>query len=180
MLIMGAQAYTKAGGDEMRIRCKGPDIGVAVPKFTVPLMLASLALCATARAQSPAKPAAKPAPYTGADYSGSYQCTGKDAADGDFTGKITLTLNRKQSSGNYGAYDFRLEAPPFGVYLGEAAAQGRQMAMRFANTDQKDKDYGTGIASFSKGKGGKWRFSSYYYEPEYKGGNYGTENCVQQ
>jgi len=51
--------------------------------------------------------------------------------------------------------------------------------MRFANTDQKDKDYGTGIATFSRAKG-KWKFSSYYYEPEYKGGNYGTEECVQQ
>jgi len=157
-----------------------------VPKFSASfmlaaLMLAPLALCGGAHAQTPAQASpAKPAPYTGPDYSGSYQCTGKDAADGGFTGKITLTLNRKQSSGAYGAYDFRLEAPPFGVYLGEAAAQGRQMAMRFANTDPKDKDYGTGIASFSKGKGGKWRFSSYYYEPEYKGGNYGTETCVRQ
>jgi len=117
--------------------------------------------------------------YTGPDYSGTYQCTGKDKADGDFTGKVTLTLNRKQSTGGYGAYDFTLEAPPFGKYVGEAAAQGRQMAMRFANTDQKDKDYGTGIATFSRAKG-KWKFSSYYYEPEYKGGNYGTEECVQQ
>lgn len=157
---------------------------IAVP-LAVPLAVAACLFAPLAHAQAPAgaaKPpaAAKPAPYTGADYSGTYQCTGKDAADGDFTGKITLTLNRKQSGGAYGAYDFRLEAPPFGVYLGEAAAQGRQMAMRFANTDPKDKDYGTGIATFTRGKGGKWRFSSYYYEPEYKGGNHGTETCVQQ
>lgn len=158
-------------------------------KTAFPFALAAFFFASFAHAQAPAVPpapapakpaAAKPVPYSGPDYSGTYQCTGKDAADGDFSGKIILTLNRKQSSGPYGAYDFRLEAPPFGVYLGEAAAQGRGMAMRFANTDPKDKDYGTGIASFTRGKGGKWRFSSYYYEPEYKGGNYGTETCVQQ
>lgn len=128
-----------------------------------------------------AKPAAKPAPkpYTGPDYSGTYQCTGTDRADGDFTGKVTLTLNRAQSTGTYGAYDFKLEAPPFGLYLGEAAAQGRQMAMRFANTDQKEKDYGTGIATFSRNAQGRWMFRSFYYEPEYKGGNNGVEACVR-
>ena len=27
---------------------------------------------------------------------------------------------------------------------------------------------------------GKWSFSKYYYEPEFKGGNYGTETCRQR
>lgn len=142
-----------------------------------------LALClviptGAALAQTPAS-AATPK-YTGPDYSGVYTCTGEDKADGKFTGKVTLTLVRAQSTGVYGAYNFKLEAPPFGVYLGEGAAQGRQMAMRFANTDQKDKDYGTAIATFSRTRAGKWLFRSYYYEPEYKGGNHGTEECVRQ
>lgn len=144
-----------------------------------------LALClvtstgaALAQSQTPA-PAATPK-YTGPDYSGVYACTGEDQADGKFTGRVTLTLVRAQSTGPYGAYDFKLEAPPFGVYLGEAAAQGRQMAMRFTNTDQKDKDYGTAIATFSRNRAGKRMFRSYYYEPEYKGGNHGTEECVRQ
>lgn len=123
---------------------------------------------------------ARAAPYTGPDYSGVYDCTGEDAHDGKFTGRATLTLVRAQSSGINGAYDFKLEAPPFGVYPGEAAAQGAVMAIRFANTDPKTQDYGTGIATFKKNKGAKWTFHNYYYEPAYKGGNYGTEDCVQR
>lgn len=155
-------------------------------KLLASLLLALLPLAALA--QTPAAPAAPPAdkpptppaPYTGPDYSGTYDCTGEDSHDGKFTGTATLALVRAQSSGTYGAYDFRLEAPPFGAYTGEAAAQGRAMAMRFANTDPKDKDYGTGIATFSRTRAGKWRFSSYYYEPAYKGGNFGTETCVRK
>jgi hypothetical protein len=143
---------------------------IALPLFTL----------MPAGAQAQDKPPTPPAPYTGPDYSGTYDCAGEDSHDGKFTGTATLTLVRAQSSGTYGAYDFRLEAPPFGAYTGEAAAQGRTMAMRFANTDPKDKDYGTGIATFSRTKAGKWRFSSYYYEPAYKGGNFGTENCVRK
>jgi len=149
------------------------------------LLLALLPL--SALAQTPAVPAAPstekpptpPAPYTGPDYSGTYDCSGEDSHDGKFTGTATLTLVRAQSSGPHGAYDFKLEAPPYGVYLGEAAAQGRNMAMRFANTDAKTQDYGTAIATFSR-KAGKWTFSSYYYEPAYKGGNFGSETCVRR
>lgn len=130
-------------------------------------------------APSTEKPPTPPAPYTGPDYSGTYDCSGEDSHDGKFTGTATLTLVRAQSSGPHGAYDFKLEAPPYGVYLGEAAAQGRNMAMRFANTDAKTQDYGTAIATFSR-KAGKWTFSSYYYEPAYKGGNFGSETCVRR
>jgi hypothetical protein len=54
------------------------------------------------------------------------------------------------------------------------------MAIHFANTDPSTLDYGTGIARFTKGKGGKWSFSKFYYEPAYKGGNHGLETCTQQ
>jgi hypothetical protein len=31
-----------------------------------------------------------------------------------------------------------------------------------------------------KGKGGKWTFHKYYYEPEFKGGNFGVEDCTHR
>jgi hypothetical protein len=148
--------------------------------LALPIAPAALAQTAAPAAAPADKPPTPPAPYTGPDYSGTYVCTGEDSHDGKFTGTATLTLVRAQSSGPHGAYDFRLEAPPYGVYLGEAAARGPSMAMRFANTDPKDKDYGTAIATFSRTRAGKWRFSSYYYEPAYKGGNFGTETCVRR
>ena len=38
--------------------------------------------------------------------------------------------------------------------------------------------FGTGIANFSKNKAGKWSFKKFYYEPEFKGGNFGIETCA--
>jgi hypothetical protein len=54
------------------------------------------------------------------------------------------------------------------------------MAIHFALTDPATRDFGTGIASFRKGRNGRWTFRKYYYEPEFKGGNHGTEACVQR
>ena len=122
---------------------------------------------------------AKPG-FTGQDFSGVYDCTGDDAHEGKYKGTVTLTLNRNQSVGQYGAYDFKLEVPDFGVYLGEAAADGHNMALHFALTDQKTRDYGTGIATVRMNKQGRLSFRKFYYEPEYKGGNHGTEDCVRR
>jgi len=122
---------------------------------------------------------AKPA-FIGSDYSGIYDCTGIDNHEGKYTGVVTLALIPAQSINQYGAYSFKLEVPGFGSYPGQAAANGKQMAIHFALTDQSTKDYGTGIASFKKNKRGKWSFSKFYYEPEFKNGNYGTEDCVQR
>lgn len=116
--------------------------------------------------------------FTGQDYSGVYDCTGNDSHEGPYKGTVTMALDRKQSAGNYGAYQFKLEVPGFGTYLGQAAAEGDKVAMHFALTDPKTKDYGTGIATMKKDKSGRWSFHKYYYEPEFKGGNYGTEDCV--
>ena len=85
-----------------------------------------------------------------------------------------------QSTGRFGAYDFKLEVPGYGTYPGQAAAEGNKMGIHFALTDQTTKDFGTGIATFIKNKHGKWSFTKFYYEPEFKGGNYGTEACVQR
>ena len=120
---------------------------------------------------------ARPA-FTGPDFSGTYDCTGNDDHEGKYTGTVTLRLVPAQSFGEYGAYNFKLEVPGYGSYPGQAAARGKQMAIHFALTDQSTKDYGTGIASFSKGKNGKWSFHKFYYEPEFKGGNFGLEDCV--
>lgn len=122
---------------------------------------------------------AKPA-FTGQDFSGVYDCTGDDSHEGKYTGTVTMELVRSQSLNNYGAYKFKLEVSNYGTYLGQAAAHGTNVAMHFALTDQSTKDYGTGIASFKKNKAGKWSFSKFYYEPDFKGGNYGTEECAQR
>jgi hypothetical protein len=98
--------------------------------------------------------------------------------EGKYTGTVTMELVPSQSLNNYGAYKFKLEVPNYGTYLGQAAAHGNNVAMHFALTDQSTKDYGTGIANFKKNKVGKWSFSKFYYEPEFKGGNYGTEECT--
>jgi len=122
---------------------------------------------------------AKPA-FTGQDFSGVYDCTGDDSHEGKYTGTVTMELVRSQSLNNYGAYKFKLEVPNYGTYSGQAAAHGTNVAMHFALTDQSTKDYGTGIANFKKNKTGKWSFSKFYYEPEFKGGNYGTEECTRR
>jgi hypothetical protein len=121
---------------------------------------------------------AKPA-FSGPDLSGIYDCQGDDSHEGKYSGTVTLQLVPSQSLNQYAAYKFKLEVPEYGTYLGQAAANGTQVAMHFALTDQSTKDYGTGIASFKKNKAGKWSFSKFYYEPEFKGGNYGTEECTQ-
>ena len=123
---------------------------------------------------------AAPPPYAGPDFSGTYDCTGEDSKEGPYKGTVTLSLVRAQSTGAYGAYDFKLEVPGYGAYPGEAAAHGMEMAIHFANTDPQTKDFGTGIARFSRNQGGKWTFHKYYYEPQFKGGNFGTEDCVHR
>ncbi len=120
---------------------------------------------------------AKPV-FTGQDYSGVYECTGVDAHEGKYTGTVTMKLVPEQSQGDHGAYKFKLEVPGFGAYLGHAVSEGNKLAIYFALQDQSTKDYGTGIATMKKAKNGKPSFSKVYYEPEYKGGNTGTEECV--
>lgn len=133
------------------------------------------AVAALAAGSAGARPA-----FSGPDFSGTYECTGNDDHEGKYTGTVTLELVPAQSFGEYGAYHFKLEVPGYGTYPGQAAAHGKQAAIHFALTDQATKDYGTGIASFSKNKAGKWTFHKYYYEPEFKGGNFGVEDCVQR
>lgn len=129
--------------------------------------------CAHAQTQAPA-------PFNAPDFSGTYDCKGHDKSEGAYTGTVTLTLVPAQSTGPYGAYDFKLEVPGFGSYPGEAAAHGLDMAIHFANTNAETRDFGTGIARFKHGLDGKWTFHKFYYEPQFKGGNHGKEECVQR
>lgn len=116
--------------------------------------------------------------FTAQDYSGIYECTGNDAHEGKYTGTVTLKLKPAHSYSEYASYDFKLEVPGFGAYLGHAAGSGNVLAMHFALQDQTTKDFGTGVAKFSKNKQGKLSFHKFYFEPEFKGGNTGTEDCV--
>jgi hypothetical protein len=125
-------------------------------------------------------PAFAAQPFTGKDYSGVYDCTGDDAKEGEYTGTVTLRLNEKQSSGAYGAYDYKLVVPDYGTYPGQAVSLGKTLAIHFALTDSRSKDYGTGIATVKKNKQGKLTFHKFYYEPEFKGGNKGVEDCVRR
>jgi len=120
-----------------------------------------------------------PLPFTGIDYSGVYDCKGVDSHEGEYTATVTLTRNKAQSSGAFGAYEFRMEVPNYGTYLGQAVSNGRHIAIHFALTDPAPKDYGTGLA-IATPKGKKQSFRKFYYEPEFKGGNFGNEECVQR
>lgn len=143
------------------------------------LLFALSCLAATSAFAAPA-PADFPPPFKGPDLSGVYDCQGDDRHEGKYTGTVTIEINREQSTGAYAGYRFQLDVPGYGSYLGHAASRGLQMGIHFALTDQGTKDYGTGIATFHKTKQGKWAFEKYYYEPEFKGGNFGIETCVQR
>ncbi|MEC5384996.1 hypothetical protein VVD49_04635 [Uliginosibacterium sp. H3] len=123
---------------------------------------------------------ANAASFSGPDYSGVYDCKGVDQHEGPYSGTVTLVRNVAQSSGEYGAYDFKLEVPGYGTYPGQAVSLGKQLAIHFALTDPTPKDYGTGIATVFKDKQGRVGFRKFYYEPEFKGGNSGTETCVRR
>jgi hypothetical protein len=123
---------------------------------------------------------AQAAPFNGQDFSGVYQCTGDDAHEGKYTGTVTMQLKPEHSRDKYASYDFKLEVPGYGTYLGHAAANGNHVAMHFALQDQSTRDFGTGIATIKKNKQGKWSFHKFYFEPEFKGGNTGVEDCVKQ
>lgn len=114
------------------------------------------------------------------DYSDVYDCTGDDAHEGQYTGTVTMQLIPAHTKGTYASYDFKLEVPEYGTYLGHAAAHGNMAAMHFALTDPSTKDFGTGIAQFDRNKHGKLAFHKFYFEPEFKGGNTGLEDCIRR
>lgn len=118
-------------------------------------------------------------PFTGTDYSGSYQCKGVDSHIGPFEGVVDMKLNPKQSTGEHGAYRFTLTLVDNSRYDGFAAAHSNSLAMYFAHQDPSLKDYGIGIAKITSTPDGKTSFTKYYYGPEYEGGGHGFETCVK-
>lgn len=142
-------------------------------KFTV-LFFFSICLILSQVAYSETK-------FQGPDFSGQYTCVGDDFKEGKYQGLVTIKLIPQHSTQTYGAYQFELSVAGFGKYPGHAAAFQHTMAIYFANTQHdKNHDFGTGIANFSKNAKGKWTFKKFYYEPEFKGGNHGFETCTQQ
>jgi hypothetical protein len=144
------------------------------------LKIACLIVGVSAILSIPAWAADNPKSHTRDDLSGIYSCTGNDGHDGKYTATATLKLDRKNSHAHYASYAFTLQAEAYGKYLGTAVARGDIMAVTYANTSPKMKtDYGTGLATISS-KNGKISFHKFYYEPEYKGGNTGTEDCTKR
>lgn len=142
------------------------------PAFLSAFALVALLQACTAHAALPA--------FNGPDFSGTYDCTGQDHHEGPYTGTVTLERVAAQSTGAHGAYTFSLDVPGYGIYRGHAASRGRQMAIHFALPDQSTRDYGTGIAHFERSRSGQWRFRKFYYEPEFKDGNHGFEDCLRR
>ncbi len=120
------------------------------------------------------------------DMSGVYACTGDDAHEGKYTGTVTMKLRPEHSKGQDASYDFQLEVPDYGTYQGHAAVNGMHAAMHFALPAEngvyggKTQDFGTGIATFKKNAKGQLTFRKFYFEPAFKGGNTGVEECVRK
>ena len=127
----------------------------------------------------PAWAAQAPAAFTGTDYSGRYECIGKDSHIGGFKGVVDMTLNAEQSTGKYGAYNFVLTLEDKSRYDGFAAGTSDSLAIYFAHTDPSLKAYGVGVAQVVSTPEGKVSFTKYYYGPEYSGGGHGMEHCVK-
>ena len=101
-------------------------------KYLVFIIAMLVSMNALAGSKLPAK--------TYQDYSGVYTCTGDDAHEGKYTGTVTMKLKPEHSHDSYASYDFKLEVPGYGTYLGHAAANGDNVAMHFALQYQGTKD----------------------------------------
>jgi hypothetical protein len=134
---------------------------------------------AIAITSAPVWAAQPPVPFTGSDYSGRYECSGKDSHSGSYKGTVDMKLNTEQSSGKYGAYSFTMILEDKSRYDGFAAATSDMLAIYFAHTDPALKDYGVGLAQLVPTAKGKVSFTKYYYGPEYEGGGHGMEYCVK-
>ncbi len=113
------------------------------------------------------------------DHSGTYDCKGVDAAEGPYTATVTLAAVPAHSQGPWRAYAFTMEVPNFGTYRGEAVARGAQLAIHFGLEDPASTDRGTGLATVTR-RAGRTVFTKFYFQPSYKGGNHGTEECVRR
>ncbi len=116
--------------------------------------------------------------FNGINYSGEYLCKGNNEAIGDYDVTVTLKLNRLNSNGKLGVYDFNTETVNAVTYFGQAVADGNRIALTFKLSKAHNAEYSTGIGEFKKTSARRWSFNHRYYEPDDNGGNYGTEICV--
>lgn len=124
-----------------------------------------------------AEPKPKPA-FTGQNYSGVYDCKGSNDKVGDYEVTISLKINRVSSYGKYGAYTYEMTTVNGVTYIGQAIADGNQIALSFPLKSGLNVDHSIGVAKMVKNKQGRWSFRKHYYEEDNSGGNYGSEYCV--
>jgi hypothetical protein len=119
----------------------------------------------------------KPA-FTGQNYSGVYDCKGSNDKVGEYEVTISLKINRVSSYAKFGAYTYEMTTVNSATYIGQAIANGNQMALSFPLKSGLNVDHSIGIAKIVKNKKGRWSFRKHYYEEDNSGGNYGSEYCV--
>lgn len=124
-----------------------------------------------------AKPVSAKKAFNGENFSGVYRCKGENEIVGDYEVFINLKLNRLNSYGNVGIYDFKTQTVNDENYFGQAIAHGRKIAVTFKLNKAVNAEYSTGIGSVRKLGKHQWAFTNNYYEPDDNGGNVGSEYC---
>ena len=114
------------------------------------------------------------------NFSGTYNCRGVDAKEGELFRTVTMEIQPNHSDGDYVSYEFILDDPQFGLYKGFASANGMDVAIYFALDDKANQDYGVGVAKFTRSSKGTYKFHKFYYKPGYEDGKTGIENCIRQ
>lgn len=118
--------------------------------------------------------------FTGANYSGTYLCKGNNSKVGDYQVTAKLTLNRTDSQGNIGIYDFILETENSFAYKGNAVANLNKIAFNLNMSEVASTEFSTGIATITKIGKGKYSYINHYYEIDSAVGTYGKETCIIQ
>ena len=115
---------------------------------------------------------------------GTYICNGYDKQEGSYNGaKLVITLDAKNSdfSNNYGAY----KAIGGSGYIIEIAASGNSYAYYYRSAKPSkvdDHGVGTGVVIHDKDAQGNvsTEMHTFFYVPNYKGGDTVYETCVKQ
>lgn len=118
---------------------------------------------------------------------GTYMCSGYDNHDGSYSGtKLVLSLDPKNSNfaNNYGAYK-TIGGSGTTKYIGEISASGNSYAYYYRNATPSSVDdhgVGTGVVTHDKDAQGNvsTQMHTYFYVPNYKGGDTVYETCIKQ
>ncbi len=98
--------------------------------------------------------------FEGPNFSGVYSCKGSNNKVGEYEVLATLKLNRANSHGNLGVYDFTTETENDVVYKGQAIANGYKMALTFNLTNRRTAELNTGIADVSRVSSKRWAYTN--------------------